>query len=255
MSKPWLPLSFWRAFCPPLRHLADDREVIEVQRESFRSVFRGGIFIMAVAAGPGLAMGAFHYASRALSKTGMAVVFATLMIGYPLAVLALVRARMAAIARQQLTRRGYAVCVRCGYSLRGQQNAACPECGTAFDAGARRTPEEPIRCEILGVFTSPRTPDMIWVEIFVNAPPSTVEMGEFALGPYWNCARHVRYLTGDGSASVSVSAAPLGSESATTRALFGVSNEGGTTLVTPFGEMPLPTANGLPTRLGRLLGL
>lgn len=32
-----------------------------------------------------------------------------------------------------------AVCLRCGYSLRGLETPRCPECGSAFDPADRRT--------------------------------------------------------------------------------------------------------------------
>lgn len=34
--------------------------------------------------------------------------------------------------RADLARRGLALCVNCGYDLRGQQELRCPECGTPF---------------------------------------------------------------------------------------------------------------------------
>lgn len=36
--------------------------------------------------------------------------------------------------RRDLVNRGIAVCMACGYDLRGQREPRCPECGTPFDA-------------------------------------------------------------------------------------------------------------------------
>jgi hypothetical protein len=36
--------------------------------------------------------------------------------------------------REYLQAQGVPVCLKCGYDLRGQVEARCPECGTAFDA-------------------------------------------------------------------------------------------------------------------------
>jgi len=35
--------------------------------------------------------------------------------------------------REVLQRRGVPICIKCGYDLRGQSEARCPECGLAFD--------------------------------------------------------------------------------------------------------------------------
>ncbi len=35
--------------------------------------------------------------------------------------------------REQLVEAGIAVCLKCGYDLRGQTEPRCPECGTTFD--------------------------------------------------------------------------------------------------------------------------
>ncbi len=35
--------------------------------------------------------------------------------------------------RRQLVQAGIAVCMKCGYDLRGQTQPRCPECGTPFD--------------------------------------------------------------------------------------------------------------------------
>ena len=37
--------------------------------------------------------------------------------------------------REQLIAKGVPICLRCGYDLRGQVEARCPECGKAFDSG------------------------------------------------------------------------------------------------------------------------
>ena len=35
--------------------------------------------------------------------------------------------------RNELAKKGVAICVECGYDLRGQREPRCPECGTPFD--------------------------------------------------------------------------------------------------------------------------
>jgi len=43
------------------------------------------------------------------------------------------RRRIQRSLRQQLNARGTPVCLKCGYDLRGQVDARCPECGTPFN--------------------------------------------------------------------------------------------------------------------------
>ncbi len=44
------------------------------------------------------------------------------------------RNRCQRFLRQQLNASGIPICLKCGYDLRGQTEARCPECGTPFDA-------------------------------------------------------------------------------------------------------------------------
>ena len=44
------------------------------------------------------------------------------------------RHRCRRFLRQQLAAHGIAVCLKCGYDLRGQTEPRCSECGTSFDA-------------------------------------------------------------------------------------------------------------------------
>jgi len=44
------------------------------------------------------------------------------------------RNRCQRFLRQQLIASGIPICLKCGYDLRGQTEARCPECGTSFDA-------------------------------------------------------------------------------------------------------------------------
>ena len=43
------------------------------------------------------------------------------------------RSELRHLLREQLVDKGVPVCLRCGYDLRGQVDARCPECGTPFD--------------------------------------------------------------------------------------------------------------------------
>ena len=45
----------------------------------------------------------------------------------------LTRTRTQRFLRERLVANGIPVCMSCGYDLRGQTEARCPECGTAFD--------------------------------------------------------------------------------------------------------------------------
>lgn len=45
----------------------------------------------------------------------------------------LVRGPMRRHLRTQLVEKGIPICLACGYDLRGQVEARCPECGTPFD--------------------------------------------------------------------------------------------------------------------------
>ncbi len=44
------------------------------------------------------------------------------------------RNRCQRFLRHQLVASGIPICLKCGYDLRGQTEARCPECGTPFDA-------------------------------------------------------------------------------------------------------------------------
>jgi uncharacterized paraquat-inducible protein A len=44
--------------------------------------------------------------------------------------------------RQYLQDHGVAVCLRCGYDLRGQTEPRCPECGTEFKPALLNTPKQ-----------------------------------------------------------------------------------------------------------------
>ena len=55
------------------------------------------------------------------------------------------RRRVRTLLREHLVGLGVPVCVHCGYDLRGQTMARCPECGRSFDSrllGARCSPPE-----------------------------------------------------------------------------------------------------------------
>lgn len=58
---------------------------------------------------------------------GPMFIFATLIV------LRLRRRRIDRSLREQLVRRGFPICMRCGYDLRGQTEPRCPECGVPFD--------------------------------------------------------------------------------------------------------------------------
>ncbi len=60
--------------------------------------------------------------------------FAILSYRVYVAVLILImRHRVRLFLRQELVAQGLAICVECGYDLRGQVEPRCPECGTPFD--------------------------------------------------------------------------------------------------------------------------
>ena len=52
------------------------------------------------------------------------------------------RNRLRRYLREQLVARGQPICLKCGYDLRGQIEARCPECGTPCDPGLLRMSEE-----------------------------------------------------------------------------------------------------------------
>lgn len=43
------------------------------------------------------------------------------------------REPMRLVVRENLQAAGVPICLKCGYDLRGQEIARCPECGEAFD--------------------------------------------------------------------------------------------------------------------------
>jgi len=59
----------------------------------------------------------------------------------------LFRSRIQRSLRRKLVSNGVPICVRCGYDLRGQIEARCPECGDAFDAGLLQKPSKELEPE------------------------------------------------------------------------------------------------------------
>ena len=63
--------------------------------------------------------------------------------------------------REQLIRRGCAVCIKCGYDLRGQTVARCPECGVLFnpdilgDSNYRESTEHDVSIQKQNVCSAP----------------------------------------------------------------------------------------------------
>ena len=64
------------------------------------------------------------------------------------------RNRCQRFLRQQLIDSGIPICLKCGYELRGQTEARCPECGTPFDAelivGTKKRSDGPSQDESAG---------------------------------------------------------------------------------------------------------
>lgn len=66
-----------------------------------------------------------------------AVIVGYLCIGCSVVIVMIVfcRSRLRAVLRQSLVHMGHRLCVQCGYSLQGNANGRCPECGSGISRG------------------------------------------------------------------------------------------------------------------------
>ena len=130
---------FWYRIYPELRHFKSREELREAKNVFRKKVLwrrRGwGVVLVIAAAVGGLGL----VSARWLLSIGLPVWLAsTVNLGVWLflgsfASLFFWHRPYIRFVRQYLVDRGIIVCLKCGYDLRGQTIARCPECGKAFD--------------------------------------------------------------------------------------------------------------------------
>ncbi len=64
------------------------------------------------------------------------LIVAAMLLGAVLLAVRCIKRPFQRYLRAELNRRGIAICTRCGYDLRGQTDARCPECGLPFNGPA-----------------------------------------------------------------------------------------------------------------------
>lgn len=97
-------------------------------RATMKSGFGPWTIVFALCAG----LPAYYYLFPALRLSPL--LFPVLIIGCWLACVMMFRGRIQRCLRKELRQRGCAICIKCGYDLRGQVEPRCPECGSPFDA-------------------------------------------------------------------------------------------------------------------------
>lgn len=139
---PRLRIAVW--WMPELLFFADDQQRREAVQRAKKKAFQGPKGWIGVAVLVGTVMLICQLADRWLVPPGingslLGRVLASSLIGFVCGTaLGLVLGwlqlnRLRADIRQQLLDAGVAVCLGCGYDLRGQTEPRCPECGQPFD--------------------------------------------------------------------------------------------------------------------------
>ena len=115
--------------------------------------------------------------------------------------------------------------------------------------------------EVLGVYAVPGNPDVSLIEVTVDRPPSGVDVGDFTQEDpnsdreNWQVPYDERYLNSDGTQEIgerweSWRLKPGSEEPPTTRLVFYIHFlVSGRVLLTPDGDVALPPAQALPSRL------
>ena len=139
--------AWWSRFCPELRYFKSRGELRAAQRAFNSKAFAGRgfwfILLMLGAAAGGLGVPFLSWLqSFGLSGwlSGSINMTASMLFGAAVGLFCWIRP-YSRFLRRYLQERGVAVCLKCGYDLRGQNQPRCPECGCAFDPKLL-TPEE-----------------------------------------------------------------------------------------------------------------
>ena len=115
--------------------------------------------------------------------------------------------------------------------------------------------------EVVGVYSVPDNPDVSLIELTVDAPPSTVDVGGFTQQDpneeraNWQVPYDERYLNTEGTGEIgerwaSWSTQPDVEEPSTTRLVFFFHFlDSQRPLLTPNGEISLPSIQAMPERL------
>jgi len=143
---------------PEVLLFGDDAERKAALRASKRAVFRewptrvlSVVFLALLGVAAGLAnrwlwrLGLFGSTGGGVAVGGLVACGIGLaggaVIGIVIGLITLNRLRWH--LRQQLVASGVPVCIHCGYDLRGQTEARCPECGRSFDAALLARGQDP----------------------------------------------------------------------------------------------------------------
>ena len=142
--EPLKELRPYQRWAPELRQFADDIDADKAVRAAGSRlpwwVRSEGVFLLTIPVASVLGVGAGLYIYGAFASSSMltraivqACVFGVAWAAAK-AVLTILRLRrMRRELRVELQKRGVPICIPCGYDLRGQSEARCPECGKPFD--------------------------------------------------------------------------------------------------------------------------
>ena len=137
------PSTLMSRIYPELKLIDGSKAFWEISRDfEFRS--RGKSYLVGAACGiiPAIGLvGASIGAAFGVISVALAVTIGlTSLVACGLAICVLVRRLTVPILRQCLIDHGIAVCIKCGYDLRGQEEPRCPECGSPVHVN---TPQDP----------------------------------------------------------------------------------------------------------------
>lgn len=130
---------FWYRYCPEWRHFKTRAELREAKRAFQNRNAKRRRLLVPIIVIAALSGGLSHVAVRWLISHGLSWWLASLinMLCWAIITAAVVvffwRRPYIRFVRQYLQERGVAICLKCGYDLRGQVKPRCPECGQDFD--------------------------------------------------------------------------------------------------------------------------
>lgn len=125
----------YMVLCPELRRLETSQQRREAVHRTKVAIAKSPWFIVQFVGFLVLAMMGYKVLKWAVLPDVVHLVLYTLgvMMAYILVFSWTYCRKVRELVRRELNRQGIRVCIYCGYDIRGQMGARCPECGRDFD--------------------------------------------------------------------------------------------------------------------------